>query len=221
MRIGLVSHFPARSPRATETAHECRSLLRYALALARHGLQNFWVCSTDTLALLTEYVTPLPGEATDVPATCRHVVPLRPYRLAGIRLFGVDRALWQHRDMHTRLFTLLELLQRELPCTALHAWGALPIAYVTAYTAGFLGLPVVVTYGRSSLCETPEAAFEWQWVARHLALALVHDQQERRRLLAVSQVPAARIRIMTPTLLSDRAAQEALYASLPCPAGTP
>jgi hypothetical protein len=212
MRIGFVSHFPASVLEQADGARECRVLCRYALALARQGGLNFWLCSPETLEALATQVSLIPTGATDVPATCRHVVPLRPYRLEGIRLFCIDRDLWRQRDRHTRLFTLLELLQRELPSTVLHAWGTFPIAYVTAYTASFLGLPAVVTYGRLEVRDGPGAAFEWPWVARRVALALVHDRQDRHRLLTTSDLTPARVRLLTSALWSDgETAQEALY----------
>jgi hypothetical protein len=211
MRIGFVSHVPASTLEQDGSTRECRVLCQYALTLARQGGLNFWLCSPETLGALATQVSLIPAATTDVPATCRHVVPLRPYRLEGIRLFCIDRDLWRQRDRHTRLFTLLELLQRELPSTALHAWGTFPIAYVTVYTASFLGLPAVVTYGRLEGRDGAGAAFEWPWVARRVALALVHDQQDRRHLLTTSDLTPARVRIITPALWSDGAVQEALY----------
>lgn len=211
MRIGFVSHFPTGALTPAGSLRECRLLCQYALTLARQGGLNFWLCSPEALEALAEQVSPVPSQATDVPATCRHVVPLRPYRLAGIRLFCLDRDLWRRRDRHTRLFTLLELLQRELPSTVLHAWGTFPIAYVTVYTASFLGLPAVVTYGRLGVRDGPKTAFEWSWVARRVALALVHNRQHRQRLLTTSDLTPARVRLITPSLCADGTAQEALY----------
>jgi hypothetical protein len=184
------------------------------MALAQQGHQVQWVSSPDTVDASIADV-PLIAEQTDsLPETCRYVVPCRLYRLHEVRLYCIDRAVWQERPLHTRLFTFLCLLQRELPCQVLHAWGTFPAAYLAVYVARLIGLPAVVSYDTQALDGGPQQAFEWQWVARHVSMALVASGVDGETLATTSDVARARLRVVPTETLAAVGALTELYTSL-------
>jgi hypothetical protein len=184
------------------------------MALAQQGHQVQWVSSPDTIDAYAADVPLIADQADSLPETCRYVVPCRLYRLHKVRLYCIDRVVWQERPLHTRLFTLLCLLQRELPCQVLHAWGAFPAAYLTVYVARLIGIPAVVSYDTQFLHNGPQQAFEWQWVARHLSRALVASGADYKRLAATSDVTRVRIRVAPMEMPAEVEALTELYASL-------
>jgi hypothetical protein len=219
MRIGLVSHHPRDTATATEVDDDFVRLRWCAAALVRQGLQVDWLTSTDTVDALADHVHLRPAGDDALPPTCRYVLPCQPYDFKGVRLFCVDRTLWQERSLHTRLFTFLCLLQRELPYTALHTWGPISVAYLGVYTARFLGLPAVVSYGRQTLQDGPQETYLWQWVARHATRALVASCIDRERLLAHSDLTLVRVHVVNPALRALGRTMVAQYQSLPCSVG--
>jgi hypothetical protein len=217
LHIALISYHPSM-PAAT--AYDDRELLllrQYAAALVERGHSVWWVSATDTADALASDACLVSMGANGLPATCRYVVPCQAYVLAGVRLFCVDRILWQEPALHTRLFTFLCLLQRQLPCTVWHAWGSSPAAYLAVYTARFLGLPAIVSYGQAYLQEGPQQPFPWQWVAQHTSMALVFSHTEREQLLTTSGMTPAQVQVAQPDLQTLPASMQALYESLHCP----
>jgi hypothetical protein len=200
MHIGLISYHPSTSLADPEVYSDFQGVCQHAVALQQHGFQAHWLSSTDTAEALVADARLVAADVQDVPATCRYVVPYQSYRLAGVSLLCVDRACWHQPDLHTRLFTLLCLLQRERAYTVLHAWGTLPALYMTVYTACFLGIPAVVSYGPLCLAARAQYPFLWQWVAQHAALACVMSDTDRDRLLATSSLTPARVHVVEPLL---------------------
>jgi hypothetical protein len=214
MRIGLSSYHPTGTTTDTETSDDFQLLCHVAVALKQQGVQIHWLSSTDTAEALAHDPRLVATDAQDVPEICRYVVPYQAYRFADIPLMCIDGALWQRTDLHTRLFTLRCLLQRASPCTMLHVWGTLPVIYLTVYTARFLGVPVVVSYGPLGLHEAPQQPFLWQWVVQHASLVLVRTEAEQQSLRAARDVPAHRVRVVNPTLPALGATLASLYESL-------
>lgn len=214
MRIGLISSYPTNTETSAASHDDLLMLYYYALALAQHGLQVLWLSSTDTAEALPDNAALVRDEVQSMPATCRYVIPCQPYHLAGIQLFCTDRTLWQQRPMHTRLFTFLCLLQRQLPCAVFHAWGDLSAAFMTVYSARFLGLPAVVSYSRSCLRTGPQHPFEWQWVARHTSMAFVTNHTDQERLLATSEYLPTQVRVSHPAVPQTMSTMVALYQRL-------
>ncbi len=199
MRVCLISYHPVTSAGDAARLDELQTLRHYAAALVQHGLQVSWVCSTDTVEALADDAGLVAMGEDGLPRTCRYVIPCKAYGLEGIQLFCADRSLWQERSLHTRLFTFLCLLQRELPGAVWHALGVFPAPYIAVYTARFLSLPAVVSYSRASLRDQPQHVFEWQWVAQHTSLALVANTADQQRLLETRGVQPARVQVMPPT----------------------
>ena len=214
MRIGLSSYHPTGTTPDPETSDDFQLLCHAAVALKQQGVQIHWLSSTDTAEALAHDPRLVATEAQDVPEICRYVVPYQAYRFADIPLMCIDSALWQRPDLHTRLFTLRCLLQRASPCTMLHVWGTFPVIYLTVYTACFLGVPVVVSYGPPGLHEAPQQPFLWQWVVQHASLVLVRTEAEQQSLRAARDVPAHRVRVVDPTLPTLGATLASLYESL-------
>ena len=212
MRIGLISYHPTVSPAtAEEMDSDFQSLCRYVATLQQYGYQVHWLSSTDTAAALAQDPRLITADEQDVPATCRYVVPYQPYRFAGVSLLCVDSTCWQRPDLHTRLFTLLCLLQRERPCTVLHAWGTLGAIYMAVYTAGYLSVPAVVSYGPACRHAGPQQPFLWQWVAQHAATAVVATAADQESLVATTDLPPARVHVIDPTRPPEAHTLAALY----------
>jgi hypothetical protein len=207
MRIGLMSDHP---PSPDETCQSDLGILRQCIvALAEQGLPAFWLSSTATAEALRDDPALVPEAVDSLPATCRYVIPCQPYRFAGVPLFCVDKTLWQQRSLHTRLFTFLCLLQRELPSTVWHVWGDISVTFLTVYTAYFLGVPIVASYHAACIDQGSFFPFEWQWIARHVAMAMVTNPADHARLVATGDYPSTRV------CLSDPAATTiALYQRL-------
>ena len=165
-----------------------------AVALVRQGHQVYWLLPSDTLQMLHNGAAGLQVAPDLLPATCRSVVPVQTYHCEGIGLVCVKQEYWQRPDLHTRLFTCLCLLQRDLPCAVFHAWGPLPIAYLTVYSARFLDVPAVV----SSLSVAPEQPFLWDWVARQASAVLVPSRAERERLLTLGPLTSTQVHVLDP-----------------------
>ena len=183
---------------------------RCAVALVQQGHQVYWLLPSDALQMVRDGAAGLQVAPDILPATCRSVVPVQTYHCEGIRLVCVPQECWQRSDLHTRLFTCLCLLQRDLPCAVFHAWGPLPIAYLTVYTARFLGVPVVV----SSLSAEPEQPFLWNWVARQAAAVSVPSMVERERLLTLGPLTSTQVHVLDPRQPHLGQALTALYARL-------
>jgi hypothetical protein len=196
MHIALISYHPATSLTDPEVYSDFQHVCQSAIALHQHRGQTYWLSSTETAEALATDTRLAAADAHDVPATCRYVVPYQPYRLAGVPLLGVDSPVWQRPDLHTRLFTLLGLLQRQRPCAVFHAWGTLPTLYLTVYTASFLGIPAVVSYGPLCYHASAQHPFLWSWVMQHAAGVIVASDADRQRLLAMGELPAGRIQIV-------------------------
>ncbi len=195
MHIGLVSdHTLTHSPQ-----HHAQILRQCVQALtALNGFEVHWLLSTDTLAALANDPALRPANASDMPPTCRHVIPYTLYRLGAIRLIGLEPSFWHDTALHTRLFTFLCLLHREQPFTALQAWGALPTIYLTLYTATYLHLPGTVFYTPSCLQDGPQQSFLWQWVAQRTAMAFTGQATDRDRLLRTSSLQPEQIQVLDP-----------------------
>jgi len=214
VRIGLISYHPPYPGAEASNWLNPTLLGQYARALVQQGHQVQWVSSPNTVAAYAADVPLVADQADSLPETCRYVVPCRLYRLHEARLYCIDRAVWQERPLHTRLFTFLYLLQRELPCQVLHAWGAFPAAYLAVYVARLIGVPAVVSYDTQSLNDGPQQAFEWQWVARHVSRALVASGADGERLAATSDVARTRIQVVPTEMSAAVATLTELYASL-------
>lgn len=178
---------------------------QFAKSLVHNGLQVHWLADTGTIEALGHDPELHPAEASEMPATCRHVVPYTLHHLSGVTLIGIEPAVWRDTALHTRLFTFLCLLHRAHPLAVLHAWGSLPTAYLTVYTATFLRLPGTVFYTPSCLQDGPQQSFLWQWVAQHTALAFTASASDRERLLHTSPLPPRQVKVMDPTQPGDQA----------------
>ena len=218
MRISLISYHPPCPGTEADGWLNPTSLGQYAMSLAQQGHQVQWVSSTDTVDVYAADLPLVTEQADSTPETCRYVVPCRLYRLQAVRLFCIDRAVWQERPLQTRLFTFLCLLQRALPCEVVHAWGAFPAAYLAVYTARFMGLPAVVSYDAQSFRHGPQRSFEWQWIARHVSRGLVASDADRERLITTSDIAPTRVQVVPPGIVEASAALVALYKSLQDPA---
>jgi hypothetical protein len=217
--IALISYHPATRTATAHQDNELQLLRRFAAALVQQGHQVWWVSATDTADALADDAGLVAAGEAGLPATCRYIVPCRAYRLEGVQLFCTDRTLWQEPALYTRLFTFLSLLQRELPCRVWHAWGSTPAPYLVVYTARFLDLPAVVSYGQAYLQEGPQQPFPWQWVAQHTTRALVFSPMDREQLRATSGITSAQIQLVLPHLPSFLATMQALYGRLSPPQG--
>jgi hypothetical protein len=205
----MMSDYPAipQMPAAGEIQAVCRC----AVVLGQQGHQVYWLLSTEQMQALSNQAS-LDPVATDIlPTTCQYVIPVQAYHWEGLRLLCINQALWQHPELHTRLFTFLCLLQRTLACEVFHAWGTLSSAYLAVYTARFLDLPSVVSYGSQMLSAQAEQPFLWDWVARHVSAATVLSRAEQERLLTRSPLTAMQVHVLDPTWLELGQALTALY----------
>lgn len=191
MRIGLISDHPASSDVTCQS--DFGILRQQVMALAEQGLPAFWLTSTATAEALRDDPALVPEGVDSLPATCRYVVPCQPYRFAGMPLLCVDRTLWQQRALHTRLFTFLCLLQRELPSAVWHVWGDVSVTFLTVYTACFLGVPIVASYHAACIDQGSLLSFEWQWIAHHVSMAMVTNAADQARLVATGAYPSTRV----------------------------
>ena len=146
--------------------------------------------------------------------TCRYVVPVQAYQCAGVRLLCVHQEVWQHADLHTRLFTFVCLLQRALSYAVFHAWGTLSVAYLTVYTARFLAVPVVVSYDWQLRSGQPQQPFLWDWVARQVSAAVVPSRAAYELLLARSLLAPTQLYVIDPMQAKVGWTLTALYARL-------
>jgi hypothetical protein len=183
------------------------------MALVQHGHQVYWLLPTDSLPAL-DAAALAPAVAEAVPATCRYIVPVQPYQCAGVQIIGVDHHVWQHADLHTRLFTFLSLFQRAVACDVWHTWVALAVAYVVVYTARFLAVPAVVSYGWQLESAGSRQPFVWHWVAQQVSAAVVPSLAARQRLLTCSALTPARLHVLDPARSAVGDTLTALYARL-------
>ena len=174
MRMGLVSD--KRSPLAP------LRLYQVIQEMGRRGHEVLWIATTEMAdAVRAQYNLTASG-IEQVPATCRYVVPCTWYDLDGGRLVEVEPDLLQDATLQTRLFTYICLIQRELPCHIWHAWGGIEVAYLTVYTARFLGLPAAVSCPEAWPDETAPLAFVEKWVMQHLDVMLAGSERHKQRL---------------------------------------
>jgi len=196
MRIGFVSDYSTHILADAATRHKVLRVGHHAQSLTRQGVQVQWIASTDTAAALANHAHLVVTGDEGLPATCRHVLPCQAYDVEGVQLLCLTPSLWQDAALHTRLFTFLCLLQQAQPCRIWHAWGSLAAAYVTVYTARFLGIPTVVSDVVPVLDADPQQAFVWQWVAQHASRAVVSNAAEQQRWLSTGAVSAAQIEVI-------------------------
>jgi hypothetical protein len=194
MHIGLVS-----DPTLTHSPqHHEHTLRQCANALtALDGFDVHWFLSTDTLASLAHDPALRPAPDSDMPPTCRYVVPYAIYRLNAVRLIVLEPVFWHDTALHTRLFTLLCLFHQAQPFDVVQAWGTLSTLYLTIYTAMYLKCPGTVFYTASCLRDGPEQPFIWQWVAQHIAMAFIRPS-DRERLLLTSHLQPEHIQVLDP-----------------------
>jgi hypothetical protein len=147
-----------------------------------------------------------------LPATCQHVVPLQAYDYQGVRLLVLAQALWHQPDFHTRLFTLLCLLHRALPCQIWHAWCSMPLAYLTVYTARFVTVPAVVSCDAAMLAARGQQPFLWDWMMRHASVVVVPSQEAYEQLAGCQAGVRVSVLEAGSPLLGQRLA--ALYKGL-------
>lgn len=196
MRIGFVSDHVTHILADAATRHKVLRVGHHAQSLVRQGVQVQWIASTDTAAALANHAHLVAAGDEALPATCRHVLPCQPYDFEGVQLLCLTPSLWQDPALHTRLFTFLCLLQRAQPCRIWHAWGSLAAAYMTVYTARFLGIPAVASDIVPALDADPQQVFIWQWVAQHASRAVVDRAAERQLWLSAGAVSAAQIEVI-------------------------
>ena len=214
MRLCLISDYPVIPQMATEIGYDLSAVRRCAMALVRQGHQVYWLLSTASFQALRAEAALAPAAADTLPPTCRYVVPVQPYQCAGVQLLCINQEIWQHTDLHTRLFTFIRLLQRALSYDVFHAWGTLSIAYLAVYTARLLAVPAVVSYDRQLRSDRPQQPFLWDWVARQVAVAVVPSMGEYARLLTLSPLTPAQIHVIDPGQPEVGRAWTALYARL-------
>ncbi len=169
-----------------------------AKSLAQNGMQVYWLAAANTVKALTGNPDLRSAEANDMPATCHHVIPYTLHHLHDVQIIGIEATFWQDTALHTRLFTFLRLLHQERPFTALQAWGRLPTAYLTVYTAVLLGLPGTVVYTPSCLRDGPHQAFLWHWVAQHVAKAFTTHADDREQLIKSSSLQPGQVEVIDP-----------------------
>ena len=212
MRLCLLSDYPVIPQTAAEMDYNLSTVRRCAMALAQQGHQVYWLLSTDSLQAFQAEAALAPAAADTLPPTCRYIVPVQPYQCAGIRLLCVHQQVWQHADLHTRLFTFICLFQRALSCAVFHAWGALSVAYLAVYTGRFLAVPAVVSYGWQLRSARPQQPFLWDWVARQLSAAVVPSMAEYERLLTLGPLAATQLHVIEPGQPEVGRTLTALYA---------
>jgi hypothetical protein len=214
VRLCLISDYPAISQTAAEMGDDLSAMRRCAKALVQQGHQVYWLLSTESLQAFQAEAALAPAAADTLPPTCRYIVPVQPYQCAGVRLLCVHQEIWQHADLHTRLFTLVCLLQRALSYDVFHAWGTLSVAYLTVYTARFLAVPAVVSYGWQLQSDKPQQPFLWDWVARQVSAAVVPSMADYERLLTLSPLAPTQMHVIDPRQPEVGWALTALYARL-------
>ena len=214
MRLCLISDYPVIPQTAAEMDYNLSAVRRCAIALVQQGHQVYWLLSTESLQAFQAEAALVPAAADILPPTCRHIVPVQPYQCAGVRLLCVHQEVWQHADLHTRLFTFVCLLQRALSYDVFHAWGALSVAYLAVYTARFLAVPAVVSYGWQLRSAKPQQPFLWDWVARQVSAAVVPHMAEYERLLTCSPLAPAQLHVIDPRQAEVGQALTALYVRL-------
>jgi hypothetical protein len=210
VQICVLSYYPPALVAESAVQQELIALGHYAATLAHHGHQVVWLCAQDMLrwcdrALVAE-------TAASLPPTCRYVVPCHPYRLAGVQGLAVADAVWQQPDLHTRLFTLLCLLHRVYHWEVVHVWGASAAMYLGVYTARFLGLPAVASYGAASLWHDTQPSFMTIWTRQYASVGLVAT--EAVRCCLASLPGGAPLQVLDTTLPEAGALATRLYASL-------
>ena len=187
MRLNMVSYYPLGHAVGQADSAEPQELAQAVSTLAQNGYEITWLTSSDILHLPMPALHPEPVEG--LPVTCRDVVPCQMYRLGGAQVIVVEALIWQRPDLHTRLFTLLCLLHRELGWQVMHAWGELAALFLGVYTACFVGIPAVVSYGSRSWSEEEENLWQWCWVQQHLAAAFVSSASGREALRRFGMAP--------------------------------
>jgi hypothetical protein len=213
VRLCLISDYPVIPPTAAEMDYNLSTVHRCARALVQQGHQVYWLLPTESLQAFQAEAALAPAADT-LPPTCRYIVPVQPYQYAGVRLFCVDQQVWQHPDLHTRLFTFVCLLQRALSCAVFHAWGTLSVAYLTVYTAHFLAVPVVVSYDWQLRSAQPQQPFLWNWVAHHVSAAVVPSMAEYEWLLTRSPLAPTQLHVIDPRQPQVGRTLSALYMSM-------
>jgi hypothetical protein len=195
MHIGLVSDHTLShsSERHALTLRQCVNALT-----TLDGFDVHWLLSTHTIAALAHDPALRLADASDMPPTCRYVIPYTLYRLDEARLIALEPSFWHDTALHTRLFTFLCLLHRQQPFDVLQAWGALSTIYLSVYTATYLKLPGTVFYTPSCLQDGPRQAFLWQWVALHTARAFTGHAKDRKRLSHTSPLQPEQIQVLNP-----------------------
>jgi hypothetical protein len=183
----------------TPAARDMQAVYHCAVVLVEQGHQVYWLLSTGQMQALSNQASLGPVAPDILPTTCQYVIPVQAYYWERLRLLSINQELWQYPDLHTRLFTFLYLLQRALSCEVFHAWGTLSIAYLAVYTARFLDMPSVVSYGSQMLSAQTEQPFLWDWVARHVSAAAVPSRVEQERLLTHSPLTAMQVHVVDPT----------------------
>ena len=214
MRLCFISDYPVISQTPAEIDYDLSAVQRCAMALVQQGHEVYWLLSTESLPAFQAAAALIPAAADTLPPTCRYVVPVEPYQCAGVRLLCIHQEVWQHADLHTRLFTFVCLLQRALPCAIFHAWGTLSVAYLTLYTSRFLSVPVVVSYDWQLRSGTPPQPFLWDWVARQVSAAVVPSRAEYELLLRGSPLAPTQMYVIDPRQGEVGRTLTALYARL-------
>jgi hypothetical protein len=218
MRLCLVSHYENVTVVGSAAQRHVQTLCQYTVALAQQGHEVFWLLSQDLAQHCAVPLVATPLES--LPPTCRYVVPCQLYRLAGVQACGVDVTVWQHPDLHTRLFTLLCLLHRACSWDLVHAWGDGAAVYLGVYTARFLGLPAVVSYSPAALDPALQQSFIGTWVAQNATRVIVAQAAEHAALLALGAISSDHVQVIDVTLPTAAQAMTALYTSLQAAAVT-
>ena len=214
MRLCLIGDYPVIPQTAAEMDYDLSAVRRCAMALVQQGHQVYWLLSTESLPAFQAEAALAPAAADTLPSTCRYIVPVQPYQCAGVRLLCVHQEVWQHADLHTRLFTFVCLLQRALSCAVFHAWGTLSVAYLAVYTARFLAVPVVVSYDWQLRSGKPQQPFLWDWVARQVSAAVVPSIATYEQLLTRSPLAPPLLYVIDPMQAEVGRTLTALYARL-------
>src|SRR5206468_10240007 len=109
VRLCVISDYPVIPQ--TPDAEDVQAVCRCAVTLVQQGHQVYWLLSTGHMQALSNQAS-LGPVATDIlPPTCQYVLPVQAYHWERLRLLSINQELWQHSDLHTRLFTFLCLLQ--------------------------------------------------------------------------------------------------------------
>lgn len=211
MRLSMVSYHPLEPGAGHADSAELWELAQAVGALAQDGHEITWLTSSDILSMPIPALHPEKIEG--LPVTCRDVVPCQVYRLFGALVIGVEAQVWQRADLHTRLFTLLCLLHRELGWQVMHAWGELTALFLGVYTACFVGVPAVVSYGSRRRSGEEDGSWPWHWVQQHLSAALVRSVDEREALCRTGMDPAL-TKVYTPAAMGVVPELRALHQAL-------